>query len=218
MKSQINLLSDEFTPHFELVSLSHLLIFSVLSIFLCGGVYAAVSYQKLSTETEISATNLLLSERQQTIDAMTTELSAKSNDPLLEARLASLKQLTATKASLLANLEDLSGLQQGSFSTMFDSLAQAQSNALWLTEFTVSSGELTIGGELSTPSALPIWIQQLQNTDFFKGQSFNVANVSRNNDTLSFELMSKPATEGVQASNGDVDDAMATTVGDDNGE
>ena len=218
MKSQINLLSDEFTPHFELVSLSHLLVFSALSILLCGGIYAAVSYQKLSTETEISAINLLLSERQQTIDAMTTELSAKSNDPLLEARLASLKQLTATKASLLANLEDLSGLQQGSFSTMFDSLAQAQSSALWLTEFTVSSGELAIGGELSSPSALPIWIQQLQNTDFFKGQTFNVANVSRNNDTLSFELMSKPATEGVQASNGDEDNAIVANVGDDSGE
>lgn len=85
-------------------------------------------------------------------------------------------------------------MQQRSFSTLFDGLSQAQSKKLWLTEFAAMEEQMKVKGVLTQPNVLPMWINDLSSTEFFKGQTFNIANMVRDEGVLNFELISQPTS------------------------
>lgn len=190
MKSQINLLSDEFIPKFEWVCSEHFIGAIVGVILLCSGVYGFSVYRHQQITVEVASLKKDIARQQVSIDELTLALTTRVADPLLESKLAHFSQQTRSRGQLLNHIRNLSVLKQRSFSVLFDSLAQSSSSQLWLTHFMVTENELNIEGEIATPSALPLWISELSKTNFFKGQAFNLANVEREDERLVFQLNS----------------------------
>lgn len=190
MKSQINLLHNEFRPRFEWVCASHFAGVIVAAILLCSGVYGFTSYQLHLKEQEVAAIKNEIRQQQSSIDELTLALTQRAANPILESKLSSFAEQTRTRGMLLNHIRNLSALKQRSFSGLFDSLSQSNSTELWLTEFLVTPEELNIEGLIARPRALPVWISELSQTDFFKGQEFNVASVAREQNSLVFKLNS----------------------------
>lgn len=191
MKSQINLLNEEFIPKFEWVCANHFTAMLVFVTFICAGGYGLTNYLYTNKKTQVDDIKQKIKIEQTSIDELTTALAARVTDPVLESQLNDFSEQTRVRGQLLSHIRNLSGLKQRSFSGLFDSLAKASRNDLWLTTFKVNPDSLNLEGQLAKPKALPIWISQLSETGFFKGQEFNVASVDRDNDMLLFSLDSK---------------------------
>lgn len=190
MKSSINLLAPEFKPRFEWVCASHLTFLVVFTLIFTSITYAGSYYLYDLKLNEVDAIEARINTEQNTINELTTALTSRTTDPLLESKLANFIALTQSRSVLLKQIKGLSSLKQRSFSVLFDSFAQAHSPELWLTEFEVSPSDMNISGQISRPKALPIWISQLSETDYFKGQQFDDASVEREQNMLVFKLNS----------------------------
>lgn len=190
MKSQINLLHKQFVPHFEWVCASHFFALIVFTMVLAAGGYGWSFYHLEQRQAAVDKLARQLQTKQQNVDELTTALTERATDPVLEAKFNNLRASTRGRTVLLNHVESLSGLKQRSFSSLFDSLAQSSSRHLWLTKFNVTVEELNFEGQLSQPKALPVWISQLSDTEFFKGQEFGDASLERKQDKLLFSLNS----------------------------
>lgn len=190
MKTQINLLHSEFTPKFELVCANNFIAVIIASIILCSGAFGITGYQLRVQEQEVTALQNEIKREQSSVQELTTALTDRAANPQLQNKFASFTEQTKIRVSLLNHIRNLSALKQRSFSVLFDSLSQSNSTELWLTEFLVTPDELNLAGIIAQPRALPMWISELSQTDFFKGQQFNVASVEREQDSLVFKLNS----------------------------
>lgn len=206
MKTHINLLHSEFKPKFELVCGPNLMGLIFLVSLLCIGAYASLVYMQGNVDVLAAEKKANIESQQQRLQALTESLTSRKADASLEVKLADLMSQNQEKSKLLANVKQLSSLQQRSFSKMFDDLSKAHSSDLWLEYFTISPGALSFTGKLENPNALPRWINKLSDTEFFKGQTFNLAQVMREEDGLNFELTStpvKPADDAVKQNTGE---------------
>ncbi|MFT6267468.1 MAG: Tfp pilus assembly protein PilN [Alphaproteobacteria bacterium] len=190
MKSQINLLHNEFTPKFEWVCANHFIGMIVAVISLCLGTYGLTGYYHQQKEEQVAAIKVEIKQQQKSIEELTKALTDRVINPSLQNKLVSFTEQTRTRGLLLNHIRDLSALRQRSFSVLFDSLAQSSSSELWLTHFLVTPDILNIEGQIAKPRALPVWISELSKTDFFKGQEFNLASVEREDSGLFFKLNS----------------------------
>lgn len=204
MKSQINLLHEEFRPKFELVCSSHFAGAILVAILLSSGVYGLTTYRLHLKQQQVAAIKTEIKQQQDSIEELTLALTQRASDPVLTSKLASFAEQTRTRGMLLNEIRNLSGLKQRSFSGLFDSLSQSHSTELWLTEFLVTPNELNIEGLIAKPRALPLWISELSQTDFFKGQEFNVASVAREQDSLVFKLNSVNKAQSNKIANAEV--------------
>lgn len=194
MKSQINLLHEEFIPRFRWISGSHFFSLVLFSVVFCvvfyGYFYLAYESESVIAESIQDDINV----RQSTIDDLTNSLTERTTDPVLEGRLTSLIAQTKMRNELLNKVKGLSSLEQRTFSNMFTSFAEADVGDIWLTEFTASSEDLSIQGSMSRPKTLPIWLEKLSQTVFFQNQEFDVASLERKDDLLNFELRTAERT------------------------
>lgn len=192
MKTNINLLHEEFRPKFEWVCGAHLKGIILLVAILCVLVYSGLSYLHGQVSSQVNSITADIVTQQQTIEELSGALSARTTDPLLESKLANLKLLSKEKSSLFANIQNLTTLESKSFSLLFDDLSGVKSQDLWLEQFSVTPKTLSLIGKISKPNALPVWVGELSETQFFSGQTFNLASVERDETGLGFELISKP--------------------------
>lgn len=204
MKSQINLLHEEFRPKFEWVCASHFAGAILIAVVLSCGVYGLSNYRLHLKEQQVAAIQKEIKQQQDSIEELTLALTKRESDPVLTSKLASFAEQTRTRTMLLNQIRNLSALKQRSFSGLFDSLSQSNSTELWLTEFLVTPNELNIEGLIAKPRALPLWISELSQTDFFKGQEFNVASVAREQDSLVFKLNSVNKAKSINIANAEV--------------
>ena len=190
MKSQINLLHDQFIPKFEWVCAQHFVGLIVIVTMLCGASYGVTNYVYTQKEAKVAAIKRQIQQQQSSIEELTNALSQRLADPSLQEQLSNFAKQTGSRNALLDQVRSLSTLKQRSFSSLFDSLAQSSSSELWLTQFLVTPEQLDLAGGISTPRALPKWISQLSKTEFFAGQEFSVAKVERKESGLIFILNS----------------------------
>jgi Tfp pilus assembly protein PilN len=190
VKSQINLLHKEFIPRFEWVCSSHFVGLIIGTVVLCLGAYGITSYYHVQKQQQVTQIKNQIKLQQSSIAELTSALTSRVVNPQLQSKLTSFTEETRSRNLLLNQIRNLSALKQRSFSVLFDSLSQATSSQLWLTNFLVTPEQLHLQGKLSTPQALPTWINELSKTPFFTGQEFNLASVERNDRDLVFELKS----------------------------
>jgi len=208
MKTHINLLHSEFKPKFELVCGANLMGVIFLVSLLCVVAYSCLVYMQGNVDALVAEKKANIESQQERLQALTETLTSRKADASLEVKLANLMTQSQEKSRLLANVKQLSSLQQRSFSNMFDDLSKAHATDLWLENFTISPGALSFNGKLETPTALPKWIDKLSNTEFFKGQKFDLARVMREEDGLNFELISTPAKAAEDAATQNTGEAV----------
>jgi Tfp pilus assembly protein PilN len=207
MKSRINLYHAEFRPVFEWITGPHLLLSTALAVCLGASIYGGLYYWQQQTQLLADNLNVSISQQQRNIDEFTIALKNRAGDPLLAAKLNQLQDSRMAQETLLLRVKDMSQLKQKSFSTLFDALSSSDSSSLWLTSFTVNEADLTIRGSLVKPSALTQWITKLSQTEFFKGQEFDDAQLLRENEQLTFELSSVVTEKSLIAAQGGNDES-----------
>jgi len=183
----------------------------VLLVGLASGV---THYYKGKAEAELTSVQSELSKIESQVSELRNELEARTEDPILKAKLSAAIDDVKTQQTLVAQIQSLSGLKSKAFSGLFDAFSSNNKPNLWLTSFTVNENDLTIKGELSAPTALPNWISGLTNSAYFNGQEFSDAVVERNQGSLAFELTSQRIKE---RQNEVIDTAVTAEDGGDNG-
>jgi hypothetical protein len=121
---------------------------------------------------------------------------------VLAAQMNDLQLQISSQETLLLQVKDMGELKQKSFSGLFDALASANSEYLWITNFTLNESDLNITGNIAKPSALTTWIGDLSNTVFFKGQEFHDARVLREDGELVFQLNSRKKSDDLLVAQG----------------
>ncbi|WP_371193510.1 PilN domain-containing protein [Glaciecola sp. SC05] len=190
MKARINLYHREFRPTFEWITGSHLLMLVGISVLLTGVVYGGLLSWKQNIQLDADALAQRVKQEQQNINELTDALQARLNNPMLSAQLNNLQLQISSQDTLLLRVKDMGELKQKSFSGLFDALASANSDYVWITNFTLDESDLNIVGSIAKPSALTKWISDLSSTTFFSGQEFSDARVERADGELVFHLNS----------------------------
>ena len=195
MKARINLYQEEFYPHFEWVTGSHLVISTIFAALLSGMGYLALLSWHQDLDKELSLIQENISAEQRNIDEFTNALQTRIGNPVLAAERTQLQKELASQEALLSRVQDLGQMKQSAFSELFNALANADSEHVWISSFIVNERDLTIRGSLAQPSALTRWIGDLSNTAYFKGQEFDDALLLKENDALNFQLTSTELIE-----------------------
>lgn len=202
MKARINLYHKEFRPTFEWVTGSHLFVLACVSVVISGLAYGGLISWKSNIQTEADRVAKNVQQQQQAIDELTAALQVRLNNPLLNGQLNNLQLQIASQDTLLMRVKDMGELKQKSFSGLFDALASANSEYVWITNFTIDESDLNIVGNIAKPAALTKWIGKLSNTAFFKGQEFSEAKVEREGEELVFSLNSSQKSSDVLVAQG----------------
>ncbi|MFC4701078.1 hypothetical protein ACFO4O_12970 [Glaciecola siphonariae] len=202
MKHKINLYHQDFRPRFEWVTAQHLVALVFMSVLVCGGVFAGLYSWRTAVETDVENIAQRVSQEQRNIDEFTSALQTRVNNPILGAKLNKLQQQISAQETLLMRVQDMGELKQKSFAQLFNALATADSDHVWLNQFTVNENDLVIRGSLARPSALTQWIGDLSKTQFFNGQEFDDALLIREDGELSFHLTSTQKTDDVLVADG----------------
>jgi Tfp pilus assembly protein PilN len=214
MKTNINFYHDEFRPRFDWVSGQHLSVLLVLSFVLCGSIYAGLYAWRGSVQADLEQIAQSVQQQQSNIDEFTFALQNRENNPVLSARLRQLQLQILSQENRLKKVQDMGEMKQSSFAELFDALATANSDHVWINNFTVNEEDLIISGSIAKPSALTKWIGDLSKTQFFKGQEFDDALLQREDGELSFQLTSTEKPRDLLLANGNNPQSTMASGGD----
>lgn len=190
MKTRINLYRDEFKPRFVWISANNTFLFGIVALILMATMYFGVWQDLQTQQQELTEIQKSIESKQQELDQLTNQFTARAKDPKLLAKLANQQVKLATAKHLAAKLNTLSKLQERPFSSALNSFAEANNASVWLTSFKLNDKHILINGNISEPSALPIWLKSIGKTDFFNNRDFGAAALLRTNEKLSFSIES----------------------------
>ncbi len=178
---RVNLYQPRFHPKKEIMTLGHSLI--ILAVVVA--IFAALSWMKLQqlklTEEQIAS----LEQRHQTMMARLTSIAAAANQRKQEA--VTEEAIRDKEKELKARRELLGSLTGGKFgnregfSGYLAGLARQHVHDTWITGLSVEQGgeRLTIAGSTLKPELAPVYLQKLSNEEAFRGKTFSVLELSR---------------------------------------
>jgi len=202
MKTRINLYHKEFHPTFEWISFHHMCALVVISLVISAAAYAGLYAWKDSVEQTTLAQSQAAEKEQALIETLTSGLQSRVDNPQLLSQLENVQFQLAAQRALLSRVQSIGELRQKSFSALFDALANANSDKVWISAFRLDELNINIEGSISEPSALTTWITQLSDTAFFRGLEFDDARLIRKDGLLTFELVSREETPALLVSQG----------------
>ncbi|GLR72230.1 hypothetical protein [Agaribacter marinus] len=188
MKYRINLYHEAFKPKFDVFAFGHLVLLSSVAFGLAILIYGWTAYAISKSQTDLLAVNKATDAAEAQIVEFTQAIQLKAGDPRLAAKLTRVTDTVNAQNELLVSLQQLSTQHNNRFSSVLDAFSVAATDELWLTSFSLSGKDVLIHGQLSAPSALPLWVGKLAETGTFRGQNFQDAVLERSDDVLSFSL------------------------------
>tara|TARA_Y100001947_G_scaffold138295_1_gene127815 strand:- start:3264 stop:3875 length:612 start_codon:yes stop_codon:yes gene_type:complete len=188
MKNRINFYSAEFAPRLDLLSLTSVLLAwgATLSVLLL--IWAGVAWYGASKRTELAEVQDQQQQLSASVNNLKTTLEQRKPDAGLTRTLEQRQQELANRELLVRELSQREQIKQQGFAGMLDSLAQKNSQDIWLDTIEVSENMMVLQGQLSTPQAMPKWLQRLGRTTAFSGRTFDSTRLYRDNEQLRFEL------------------------------
>ncbi|MBU3020628.1 PilN domain-containing protein [Aestuariibacter sp. A3R04] len=193
MKHRLNFYNDSYQPQIDWLSLPSISL--VLSLLLCVVVLAAVVVQGMAgtAETQYVQTAMTTQQIEQSVSELEAQVMNRTHDPALLQEIENTKQRIADHTLLLHAIETQMPLKQKRFSLLLSDLADASQASLWLTHIVVSEASITFKGGVSTPEALPQWIQRLGGTESLSQQKFSSTTLLNEEGNMRFTLSTEPA-------------------------
>ncbi|HEY7776259.1 MAG TPA: PilN domain-containing protein [Kineobactrum sp.] len=136
--------------------------------------------------------------QKQQIDTAEKNFVAPQRDAQLPVQLARQEAQNQALQRLLNWLALRAEEQRGGFVAPLAALAaQHPPNGLWLTEITLSGGDMRLRGFSQNPQLLPEYVRRLSQNAVFAGRLFARLDIARDDDTqlLRFDLSSRPANQ-----------------------
>jgi len=174
MKRTINLYQESLKPQKEKLPFEKVLwvnggaFLVMLTVTIVLNVLASNQDAKLKARAaESAALNNELAQ-------LKTQLEQKRDITALEAQLSDL-QVKIKNREALFEFVDSGELSHDAtqFVEIMRDLANYHHNDLWLTHIEIDTSKVRLTGETITPAAIPVWLEQLEQSPFFKGKAFS---------------------------------------------
>jgi len=181
---QINLYQPIFRKEKKVFTAVAMLQISVLVLLILTAIYGYGWWQLQPFEKQLEQ---VASQRQQLtgqIESLKAKQAALTKSQLLEDELKRVRQEVARKKKIESVLSTGSfGNQQG-FSSIWEGLARQHVSGLWLTAIRVENGgrKLQLSGRTVSPELVPVYIQKLSAEKAFQGMSFNLLELTRDEE------------------------------------
>lgn len=188
MKNRINFYSAEFAPRLDLLSLTSVLLAWGATLTVLLLIWAGVAWYGASKRTELAEVQDQQQQLSASVNNLKTTLEQRKPDAGLTRTLEQRQQELANRELLVRELSQREQIKQQGFAGMLDSLAQKDSQDIWLDTIEVSENMMVLQGQLSTPQAMPKWLQRLGLTTAFSGRTFDSTRLYRDDEQLRFEL------------------------------
>ncbi|WP_025821315.1 PilN domain-containing protein [Shewanella marina] len=196
-KLRVNLFSEALLPPKLRLSFEHLMMTSaaivVIAILLMMWSYWEFSQTQVALSQQQDK-QLILSTNKEKLEQ---QLSLKVAGQALVAQVKRETEQLALKNELLIHLKQrqLQPDNQG-FATALTDLAQVTTDAVWLSRIQMGNGHYQFDGFALQPKNVPQWIERLESTQAFSGQTFASMTMSRGKDQpLAFSLQSQIVTK-----------------------
>ena len=188
MKHRINLYQAPFQPRLDLLSLSSVAaaLGGLSAIILVT--WAIMSAVASSTKEDLAALVAGNQHLQIDVNAMQAVLAEREPDPVLTAKVNTLKNTLSKQDRLLEELASREVIKNTGFAQLMTDLAAQSRSDIWLQSVTVSESMMLLQGQVSQPEAMPQWLTRLAQTQSFSGRTFDSASVMREEDALLFTL------------------------------
>ena len=188
MKNRINFYSAEFAPRLDLLSLTSVLLAWGATLTVLLLIWAGVAWYGASKRTELAEVQDQQQQLSASVNNLKTTLEQRKPDAGLTRTLEQRQQELANRELLVRELSQREQIKQQGFAGMLDSLAQKDSQDIWLDTIEVRENMMVLQGQLSTPQAMPKWLQRLGQTTAFSGRTFDSTRLYRDDEQLRFEL------------------------------
>lgn len=197
MQQQINLYQPVATSRDEPFSAEMMLILVGLTCALMMAFYGMLYWKKNTLQTELAALNSQFEQTTTTVDKLESTVTTLTDSKSDQERLSELKKIFTSKQNAL---NDLSTMVRGNnigLSPYFSALARKNIESIWFEQIDIYSGgkQMNLKGQTSDAKNIPSFISSLKAEPAFKGVSFKLFNVKKDEkkDSLNFILQTKSA-------------------------
>lgn len=184
---QINLYQPIFRKEKKVFSAIAMLQVTAL-VFLILTAMAVYSWWSLQPfQAEIDRITAERQKLDKQIKNLKQEVAKNTRSQLLEDELRRIKAELARKRRIQSVLNQGSFGNKKGFSSIWEGLARQHVNGLWLTGIKVQNGgqRLSLEGKTISAELVPIYIQKLSTEAAFSGISFNVLDLTRDEENPS---------------------------------
>ncbi|WP_158965621.1 PilN domain-containing protein [Paraglaciecola sp. L3A3] len=200
MKLNINLYTADLQPKLRVLSLPFVvavwLILVVVAVLINS--YVSFSQQELMTELEQTQNNN--SQQSALIKSLQDEYDGLVTDPKLLAEVATKQQIIKMKKRVYVELVGQDTQKRTGFADLMIDLAENHQKELWLTRIYMDSTSVTIEGATQDSEYIPMWVNKLSDSSFFRGQEFSDTRIFRDDEGLLNFILTKDAdTQTAQA-------------------
>lgn len=174
MKSIANLYLQELKPNREWLTLQRFVTYVggllVVFIVIWATLTALQSQQQKKLVAHIEQGNALQAELQVKQRALDEAL----NDSQLNGELDALDRQVRLRYELMAQLQQVTGKNQTSFSQLLADLARVDTSAIWLHRILLQDDALTLQGRTIEPQQLPSWLASFSQYEALQQRPFGV--------------------------------------------
>lgn len=201
MKTRVNLLTDEYRPKLELLSLNLLLFLTVLSLSLIVVLNLLVNYQASIANQALEQTKAEQSQRQQKIAKLSEQLAQQQEDSRLIAKREILQSDVSQKQLLLAQLGGREAQKSRGFAEIMLDLAEQHDSDLWLTKINLDNDLIKFEGQTINASSVPKWVGNLSRSSYFQSAEFASAKLFRDDQEAINFILSTRLHEQIEPTN-----------------
>jgi len=188
---QINLYQAEFKPKVVVLNAFQMLLIALAVTLL-------IILTSLFSSSHFDEATMQLANEQQAFNNVTQQSNSLKQEilqygeqPLLKAKLASLKEQLKQQNAILSHLSNDNLSPQTGFSPTLKSLSEQHIKHVWLKSFSLREGghSITIQGSSTQSELIPEYIDSLAKSNTFSGKQFSVFQMSSpDNDTETYDF------------------------------
>lgn len=195
LKSRINLYTSELRPKKEFLTLKNI----ALSWMACLLLFGIVAFVMLNLANKSSAELAALQAQVKLTKNQITELSAqlqkKQDKSHHIQKLTRLDSELEKKLQLISFIENKKPSSSVAYSKVMNDLARLPSANISLKRFRFAGTQILLQGVANRAQHVPQWMEMLKQSEYFAGKEFSQFTLNATEQTLYFEVSTKPSQE-----------------------
>ena len=197
MKQQVNLYQPVLYPVRERLGLNRLVwCWALLAVLLAAG-WFWLQQQQSQVKQQLTAEQQQLTLLQQETAVYQQALAQRQPSVELVSEYQSAEHSVSQKQQLLSYLTRQQQQASQFYSPVMQHLQQIDRPELWLTGFTLQQQYSSFNGIALRPDTVPLWLEDLRQLTYFRGQRFSQVNMQQvaDKNAVSFELLAQQGAE-----------------------
>ncbi|MDO6695522.1 PilN domain-containing protein [Aliiglaciecola sp. 3_MG-2023] len=192
MKTRINFYREDFKSKIILLNLNFLLVLATLSIICIVIAWFWASNSLGDAEKQTESLLFQIAQKKDLSKSLIEAKDTRTQNVAIVADVEKHQQELVMKRTILDELDSRQTQRSQGYSSLMIDLAENHNANLWLTNILVYERHIYLEGAASDSKALPQWLSQLNQANYFINTDFAGARMYRNEDQqLQFILSSK---------------------------